>query len=235
MFCNTIIASLLSFSSVVRETKGFRLKGARLGLSSQSAADLALKMLSSLRSITDSSSTRLKLNSQRRLRRRSNSETQLSSSLFSSSMSEGLEAGDLSSNVSSQENLYNQKIRENVDKLGRLADKCEQVNSNLEKVVAESHKILDNSFLASQTHLTDHVSNLNYGACLDIVTAMDTYSEYVEAVEDLVEAEGDICVNMLQRLEKMDSKAQLIFLKAKGSKYHLWGDSDSEDTDDDDY
>ena len=59
-----------------------------------------------------------------------------------------------SADLSSQENLCNQKIRENVDKLGRLADKCEQVNSNLGKVVAESHKILDNSFLASQIHLT---------------------------------------------------------------------------------
>ena len=42
-----------------------------------------------------------------------------------------------------------------MDRLGRLADKCEQVNSNLGKVVAESHKILDNSFLASQAHLTN--------------------------------------------------------------------------------
>ena len=148
-------------------------------------------------------------------------------------MSEGLETWDLSTNMSSQENLCKRKIRDNVEKLGRLADKCEQVNSNLGKVVAESHKILDNSFLASQAHLTNHVANLNYSACLDINIAMDTFVEYVEAVEDLVEAEEDICVNMLQRLEKMDSKAQLMFLKAKGSKYHFWGDSDSEDTDDD--
>ena len=167
-------------------------------------------------------------------KRRSVSETRSSESSFTSSMSEGLEAWNLSTNISPQEHLCNQKIRENVEKLGRLADKCEQVNSNLGKVVAESHKILDNSFLASQTHLTNHVTNLNYSACLDIGTAMDTYSEYVEAVEDLVEAEEDICVNMLQRLEKMDSKAQLMFLKAKGSKYYLWGDSGSEDTDDDD-
>ena len=137
--------------------------------------------------------------------------------------------------MSSQENLCKRKIRDNVEKLGRLADKCEQVNSNLGKVVAESHKILDNSFLASQAHLTNHVTNLNYSACLDINIAMDTYVEYVEAVEDLVEAEEDICVNMLHRLEKMDSKAQLMFLKANGSKYHLWGDSDSEDSDDDDF
>ena len=190
-------------------------------------------MLSPRRCITHSPSMRLKLNSQRRPKRRSVSETRSSESSSSSSVSE-LEAWDLSTDMSSQENLCKQKIRENVDRLGRLANKCERVNSNLGKVVAESHKILDNSFLASQTHLTNHVTNLNYGACLDIGTAMDTYSEYVEAVEDLVEAEEGICVNMLQRLEKMDSKAQLMFLKAKGSKYLLWEDSDSEDTDDDD-
>ena len=136
--------------------------------------------------------------------------------------------------MSSQENLCKQKIRENVDRLGRLADKCEQVNSNLVKVVAESHMILDNSFLASQTHLTNHVTNLNYGACLDIGAAIDTYSEYVEAVQEIVEAEDDICSNMLQRLEKMNVKAQLMFLKAGESKYYLCRDSDSEDTDDDD-
>ena len=132
------------------------------------------------------------------------------------------------------ENLCHEKIRENVDRLGRLADKCEQVNSNLVKVVAESHKILDNSFLASQTHLTNHVSNLNYGACLDIGTAIVTYSEYVEAVQELVEAEDDLCFNMLQRLEKMNVKSQLMFLKAAELKYYLCGDSDSEDSDNDD-
>ena len=82
--------------------------------------------------------------------------------------------------MSSQENLCKRKIRDNVEKLGRLADKCEQVNSNLGKVVAESHKILDNSFLAKQLHLTDHVTNLNYGACLDIGSAISTYSQVRE-------------------------------------------------------
>ena len=139
-----------------------------------------------------------------------------------------------SSETSSQESVCQELIRKNVDKLGQLAEKCERLNSNLDKVVVESHKILDNSFLASQTHLTNHVTNLNYGACLDIGTAIDTYSEYVEAVQDLVEAEEDICVNMLQRLEKMNVKSQQIFQKATESKYHLCGDSDSEYTDDDD-
>ena len=83
----------------------------------------------------------------------------------------------MSTDVSSQENLCKQKIKKNVDKLGRLADRCELVNSNLVKVVDESHKILDNSFLAKQLHLTDHVTNLNYGACLDIGSAISTYSQ----------------------------------------------------------
>ena len=189
-------------------------------------------MLSLLRCIAHSPSMKLRLNSQRRPKRRSVSETRSSES--SSSSSSELEAWDLSTDMLSQENLCKQKIRQNVDKLGRLADKCEQVNSNLGKVVAESHKILDNSFLASQAHLTNHVSNLNYGACLDIGTAIDTYSEYVEAVQDLVEAEEDFCDNMLQRLEKMNVKAQLIFQKATESKYYACGDSDSEDPDNND-
>ena len=56
---------------------------------------------------------------------------------------------------------------------------------------------------------------------------MDTYSEYVEAVED-------ICINMVQRLEKMNAKAERIFQKATESKYYICENSDSEDTDDDD-
>ena len=37
-----------------------------------------------------------------------------------------------------------------LEKLGRLADRCERVNSRLEQIVTENHRILDNSFLASQ-------------------------------------------------------------------------------------
>ena len=138
-----------------------------------------------------------------------------------------------SSETSSQESVCQELIRKNVDKLGQLAEKCERLNSNLDKVVAESHKILDNSFLASQAHLTNHVTSLNYGACLDIGTAIDAYSEYVEAVQDLVEAEEEICANLLHRLEKMNEKAQILFQKATDSKYFLCGDSDNEDSDDD--
>ena len=191
-------------------------------------------MLSPLRCLTHSPSMKLRLNSQRKPRRRSVSETRSSESSSSSSSSE-LEAWDLSTDMSSQENLSKQKIRENVEKLGRLADRCEQVNLNLVKVVAESHKILDNSFLASQAHLTNHVTSLNYGACLDIGAAIDAYSEYVEAVQELVEAEEEICANMLHRLEKMNAKAQILFQKAMWPpvatdwKQNLCEDSDNDD------
>ena len=52
-----------------------------------------------------------------------------------------------SSSDSSQEVICQELIRKNVDKLGQLAEKCERLNSNLDKVVVESHKILDNSFI----------------------------------------------------------------------------------------
>ena len=191
-------------------------------------------MLSPLRCLTHSPSMKLRLNSQRKPRRRSESETRSSESSSSSSSSE-LEAWDLSTDMSSQENLSKQKIRENVEKLGRLADRCEQVNLNLVKVVDESHKILDNPFLASQAHLTNHVTSLNYGACLDIGTAIDAYSEFVEAVQELVEAEEEICANMLHRLEKMNAKAQILFQKAMWPpvatdwKQNLCEDSDNDD------
>ena len=139
------------------------------------------EMLSPLRKITHSPSIRVKLNSQRK--RRSVSETRTtnrSSSLSNSDLT------DFSTDMFSRENICKQRIQENVDKLGRLADKCEQVNSKLVKVVAESHKILDNSFLAKQVHLTDHVTNLNYGACLDIGSAISTYSQVIRSLEKFV-------------------------------------------------
>ena len=118
-----------------------------------------------------------------------------------------------SSETSSQESVCQELIRKNVDKLGQLAEKCERLNSNLDKVVAESHKILDNSFLASQAHLTEHVTHLNYNACLDIGMAIDTYSEYMQAVEEMVEAEDIIYNDLADRLERMNEEAQSLFLK----------------------
>ena len=75
------------------------------------------------------------------------------------------------------------------------------------------HKILDNSFFASQAHLTDHVTHLNYNACLDIGMAIDTYSEYMQAVEEMVEAEDIIYNDLADRLQRMDEEAQSLFLK----------------------
>ena len=131
-------------------------------------------MFSPLRTIPPSPSIRVKLNSQRKRRSVSETRTNRSSSLSNS------DGTDCSTDTFSREKICNQRIEENVAKLGRLADKCEQVNSKLVKVVAESHKILDNSFLAKQLHLTDHVTNLNYGACLDIGSAISTYSQVRE-------------------------------------------------------
>ena len=37
--------------------------------------------------------------------------------------------------------------------------------------------------------MTDHISDLNYEACLDIVTAMSTYKDFIAVSRDLVEAE----------------------------------------------
>ena len=78
-----------------------------------------------------------------------------------------------------------------------------RLNSNLDKVVVESHKILDNSFLA----------HLNYNACVDIKMAIDTYSEYIQAVEEIAEAEEIIYNDLADRLERMNEEAQSLFLK----------------------
>ena len=134
-------------------------------------------MLSPLRCVKHSPML-VRVNSKKSPNQGSESDTKLfSTTSLSSSASSDWE---VSTDVSSQENLCKEKIKKNVDKLGRLADRCELVNSNLVKVVDESHKILDNSFLAKQLHLTDHVTNLNYGACLDIGSAISTYSQVRE-------------------------------------------------------
>ena len=122
------------------------------------------------------------------------------------------------------ESLANSVIKRNVDKLGLLADRIERVNSALSLVVAESHKILDNSFLASQEHLTDHVANLNYDAAYKMVTAMDVHAQYVEAVEELVRAEEVICNDLRRRGETLAGQAETAFSE------DVWVDvSDPED------
>ena len=125
-------------------------------------------MLSPLRCVKHSPML-VRVNSKKSPNQGSESDTRLLETSFSTT--------SLSPSSSSRENLCKEKIKKNVDKLGRLADRCELVNSNLVKVVDESHKILDNSFLAKQLHLTDHVTNLNYNACLDIGSAISTYSQ----------------------------------------------------------
>ena len=109
------------------------------------------------------------------------------------------------------EKLAHSVIKKNVDKLGLLADRIERVNSALSLVVAESHKILDHSFLASQEHLTDHVANLNYEAAYKMVTAMDVHAQYVEAVEELVRAEEVICIDLRRRGETLAGQAETAF------------------------
>ena len=102
-----------------------------------------------------------------------------------------------------------------MDKLGHLADKCERLNTNLSQVVTESHKILDNSFFSSQVHLTNHVANLNYDACIDIVIAMDVHSEYMETVQELVEAEGRTCEALVWRGEELAREAENVFRRVQ--------------------
>ena len=109
------------------------------------------------------------------------------------------------------ESLAHSVIKRNVDKLGLLADRIERVNSALSLVVAESHRILDNSFLASQSHLTDHVADLNYEAAYKMVTAMDVHSQFIEAVEELVRAEEVICKDLLSKGETLASQAEVVF------------------------
>ena len=104
-------------------------------------------------------------------------------------------------------------IKKNVDKLGHLADKCERLNTNLSIVVTESHKILDNSFLSSHIDLTNYVANLNYDACLNVVIAMDAYYEYMDTLQELVEAEQVICNDLMEKGESLCREAEFLFHK----------------------
>ena len=79
--------------------------------------------------------------------------------------------------------------------------------------MAESHKVLDNSFLSSQTHLTDHISDLNYQACLDIVTAMSTYTDFVSVSRELVEADEVLFREILKSWDELGLLSDELFLK----------------------
>ena len=89
-------------------------------------------------------------------------------------------------------------------KLGYLADECSRLSASLESVVSQSSQILDNSFLSIQSHLTEHVTSLNYKACMDIVTAIGTYEEYVFTMVEMMiaqEMEEEDIVNKWNDLE----------------------------------
>ena len=71
--------------------------------------------------------------------------------LLSTNTSE-LDSWDLSRSMesTSSEAESQEAIQRGVSRLVMLADHCERLNSSLEHVVSESHKILDNSFLSQQ-------------------------------------------------------------------------------------
>ena len=86
-------------------------------------------------------------------------------------------------------------------------------------MVSESHKVLDNSFLSSQAHLTNHVASLSYDACLDMVVAMEVYREYLAAVQELVEAEGRTCEALVGRGEELARQAEAVFKRVEEIAY----------------
>ena len=65
-----------------------------------------------------------------------------------------LDSWDLSRSMesTSSEAKSHEAIQRGVSRLVLLADRCERVNSSLEHVVTQSHKILDNSFLSQQVN-----------------------------------------------------------------------------------
>ena len=110
-----------------------------------------------------------------------------------------------------QETQCQETIGKNLEKLRLLGEQCERLNSHLDQVVTESHNILDNSFFSSKTLLTNHVATLNHDACLDIVMAMDAYSEYMVAVREMVEAETFIWTNLLKRCDHLALEIKMSF------------------------
>ena len=88
--------------------------------------------------------------------------------LLSTNTSE-LDSWDLSRSMesTSSEAKSQEAIQRGVSRLVLLADRCERLNSSLEHVVSESHKILDNSFLSKQVNLIFlRVSPTNTETCL---------------------------------------------------------------------
>ena len=107
-------------------------------------------------------------------------------------------------------------IKSGSHRLTFLFETCEKLNASLTSIVSESHKVLDNSFLSSQPHLTDHVSKLNYQACLDIVTAINTYEDFVIVARELVEANEETYRELLKNWNELDLMSDEIFQKLDG-------------------
>ena len=104
-------------------------------------------------------------------------------------------------------------MRSLLERLGSLVDRCQRVNSRLDNIVAESHKILDNSFLARQEHLTNHVVAQAQSASLEVGLARGVHREYRETVEEMVEA-GEELARALERMgDDLVKEAGLVFLK----------------------
>jgi hypothetical protein len=112
-------------------------------------------------------------------------------------------------------NSCHSTIMRNVNRLGRLADRCHQINSRLCHVEAESHRILDHTFLAPQPHNIDYMVNLNYRAFLDIELAMVTYTEYVAVLEELMEAHLLIQEDIILRLDSITDMCKRVFRKVR--------------------
>ena len=79
----------------------------------------------------------------------------------------------------------------------------------------ESHKVLDNSFLSSQVHLTNHITHLNYQACLDIATAMSAYNEFMTVARELMEADDISFMEILRSWSELDMMCDELFCKLK--------------------
>ena len=77
----------------------------------------------------------------------------------------------------------------------------------------ESHKVLDNSFLSKQVHLTNHITELNYQACLDIVTAMGTYNDFINISRELTLIEEIYFRDLIKRLDALNILSEELFCK----------------------
>jgi hypothetical protein len=108
---------------------------------------------------------------------------------------------------SSHKAEWKERIRSNIEQLGRLADKCKRLNSN----ITESHSILDDPIHASNAHLKQRMVILNYNAFADIDGASSFYSECIQAMQDMVEVEDSICEDILRRLKVINKMTRCLF------------------------